>query len=314
MGEVGAGFRRQASGFKNRKTDAPIIVAGIQSVYKKACELDRFDLILIDEAHQLPPDGEGMYQTFFRDAKVVNPNVRLIGLTATPYRLKSGMLCGPKNLLNEVCYEIGVKELIEQGFLCPLKSKSGRHKVDCDGLHVRAGEFVASEVDALMNTTDNVNAAARTIPRLYVSIIASVSTSIIPSGCAPNIPAGHAKNLRNGGRSGRTIPCPTVQSLLPGSAEWAALPTRKQLPCVKSAVNDLDELRGIRWTINRIPFPKISHTMKTMKNTIIRSVSKDSKTIPCLSDDSPSLSLRYYVLLHLAFLVGLAICSFRGCF
>ncbi len=152
-----------SAGLKSRETDAPIIVAGIQSVYKKACELDRFDLIIVDECHLLPPDGEGMYQTFFRDAKVVNPNVRLIGLTATPYRLKSGMLCGPDNLLNEVCYEIGVKELIEQGFLCPLKSKSGRHKVDCEGLHIRAGEFVAAEVDELMNTTDNVNAAVREI-------------------------------------------------------------------------------------------------------------------------------------------------------
>ncbi len=132
-----------SAGLGKRDTNKAVIVAGIQSVYKKACDLDRFDLIIVDECHLLPPDGEGMYQTFFRDAKVVNPNVRLIGLTATPYRLKSGMLCGPKNLLNEVCYEIGVKELIEQGFLCPLKSKSGRHKVDCGGLHVRAGEFVA---------------------------------------------------------------------------------------------------------------------------------------------------------------------------
>ncbi|HBT76943.1 MAG TPA: DNA helicase, partial [Planctomycetaceae bacterium] len=104
-----------------------------------------------------------MYQTFFRDAKVVNPNVRLIGLTATPYRLKSGTLVGPDNLLNEICYEIGIKELIEQGFLCPLKSKSGRHKVDCGDLHIRAGEFVASEIDELMNTTDNVDAACREI-------------------------------------------------------------------------------------------------------------------------------------------------------
>lgn len=310
MGEVGGGFRRQASGFKSRETDAPIIVAGIQSVYKKACELDRFDLILIDEAHQLPPDGEGMYQTFFRDAKVVNPNVRLIGLTATPYRLKSGMLCGPKNLLNEVCYEIGVKELIKQGFLCPLKSKSGRHKVDCSDLHIRAGEFVASEVDTLMNTTDNVNAAARTIPRLCVSIIASASTSIRASGSARNIPAGHAKNLRNGGRNALMIPFPTVPNSPPESAWRAGSPTRKQLPCVKSAANGLAELSGIHWTKNLIPFPKISYTMKTMKNMMIRSISKDSKTTPCLSDDSPSLSLRYYVLLHLAFLAGLAICSF----
>ena len=152
-----------SAGLKSRETDASIIVAGIQSVYKKACELDRFDLIIVDECHLLPEDGEGMYQTFLKDAKIVNPRVRLIGLTATPYRLKSGTLVGPDNLLNEICYEIGIKELIEQGFLCPLKSKSGRRKVDCSSLHVRGGEFVASEVDELMNTTDNVDAACREI-------------------------------------------------------------------------------------------------------------------------------------------------------
>ena len=87
----------------------------------------------------------------------------MIGLTATPYRLKSGTLVGPDNLLNEICYEIGIKELIEQGYLCPLKSKSGRHKVDCTDLHIRAGEFIAAEVDSLMNTSDNVDAACREI-------------------------------------------------------------------------------------------------------------------------------------------------------
>jgi len=152
-----------SAGLGSRETDAPIIVAGIQSVYKKACELDRFDLILVDECHLLPPDGEGMYQTFLKDARIVNPRVRLIGLTATPYRLKSGTLVGPDNLLNEICYEIGIKELIEQGFLCPLKSKSGRHRVDYSDLHVRGGEFVAAEVDAIVNTSDNVDAACREI-------------------------------------------------------------------------------------------------------------------------------------------------------
>ena len=119
--------------------------------------------ILVHNCHLLPPDGEGMYQTFLKEAKLVNPHVRLIGLTATPYRMKSGTLVGPDNLLNHICYDIGVKELIEQGFLCSLKSKSGRHKVDCSELHIRAGEFVAAEVDELMNTTDNVDAACREI-------------------------------------------------------------------------------------------------------------------------------------------------------
>ncbi len=152
-----------SAGLGSRDTNAPIIVAGIQSVYKRACELDRFDLIIVDEAHLLAPEGDGMYQTFLKDAKIVNPHVRLIGLTATPYRLKSGSLVGPDNLLNEICFEIGVKELIEQGFLCPLKSKSGRQKVDCSNLHLRAGEFVSSEVEELMDTNDNVLAACREI-------------------------------------------------------------------------------------------------------------------------------------------------------
>jgi hypothetical protein len=36
---------------------------------------------------ELPPEGEGRYQTFLHDAKLVNPHVRLIGFTATPYRM-----------------------------------------------------------------------------------------------------------------------------------------------------------------------------------------------------------------------------------
>jgi len=140
-----------SAGLKRRDTDHRIIVAGIQSVYKRACDLGAFNLILIDEAHCLPPDGEGRYRSFLKEAMVVNPIVRLVGLTATPYRMTTGMICGPDNLLNEICYEVGVRELIVQGFLCPLKSKAGKQKADTSGLHIRGGEFIASEVEHLMD-------------------------------------------------------------------------------------------------------------------------------------------------------------------
>ena len=152
-----------SAGLKSRDTDHPIIVAGIQSIYKRACELDAFDLILIDEAHMLPPDGEGMYRQFIQEAKVVNPHLRLIGLTATPYRMTTGTICGPDNLLNHVCYEVGVRELIVQGYLCPLKTKAGRHKADTSGLHIRGGEFIAGEVEALMDDDSLVRSACREI-------------------------------------------------------------------------------------------------------------------------------------------------------
>ena len=152
-----------SAGLKSRNTDHAIIVAGIQSVYRRACELGRFDLILIDEAHMLPPDGEGMYRQFLTDAKVVNPHVRLIGLTATPYRMSTGTICGPDNLLNHVCYEVGVRELIVQGYLCPLKTKAGRRKADTSGLHIRGGEFIAGEVETLMDDDALVRSACAEI-------------------------------------------------------------------------------------------------------------------------------------------------------
>lgn len=152
-----------SAGLKSRDTKQPIIVAGIQSVFRRAAELDRFDLILIDEAHMLPPDGEGMYRTFLSEARIVNPNVRLVGLTATPYRMTTGMICGPENLLNHVCYEVGVRELIVQGYLCPLRTKAGRRKVDTSGLHIRGGEFIAGQVEALMDDDSLVRSACREI-------------------------------------------------------------------------------------------------------------------------------------------------------
>jgi len=154
-----------SAGLRSRDTDHSIIVAGIQSVYRRAAELDRFDLILIDEAHMIPPSGDGMYQQFLSDAKVVNPNVRLIGLTATPYRMTTGTICSPApdGLLNHVCYEVGVRELIVDGYLCPLKTRAGKRKADFAALHLRGGEFIAGEVEALMDDDSLVRSACAEI-------------------------------------------------------------------------------------------------------------------------------------------------------
>jgi len=152
-----------SAGLDRRDRDHPIIVAGIQSVYRRAKELGRFDLVLIDEAHMVPPDGEGMYRTFLAEARAVNPNVRLIGLTATPFRMTTGTICSPENLLNKVCYEVSVRELIVQGYLCPLVARGARDEPDTSRLHIRAGEFVADQVEALMDQAARVEAACAEI-------------------------------------------------------------------------------------------------------------------------------------------------------
>lgn len=157
------GFGIYSAGLKRRDTQNPVIVASIQSVYKKACELDAFNLIMVDEAHLIPLEGDGMYRQFLADAKVINPELRIIGFTATPYRLKTGPICTPDGFLNHICYEVGVRELIRDGFLCPLISKAGRAKADMSSLHVRAGEFISDEVESLMDQESLVNSAVSEI-------------------------------------------------------------------------------------------------------------------------------------------------------
>lgn len=119
--------------------------------------------ILAHNCHLIPESGEGMYRAFFKDALILNPSLRVIGLTATPYRMATGMICGPENLLNEVCFEVGIRELIVAGYLCPLKSKASRRKVDTSNLHLRGGEFINGEVEQLMDDESLVNAACNEI-------------------------------------------------------------------------------------------------------------------------------------------------------
>ena len=155
-----------SAGLDRRDVVQPVVVAGIQSVYNRIDEFKPFDLVMIDECHLIPPDGEGRYRTFLDAAKKANPNVRLIGWTATPYRTQGGLICKPENLLNEVCYEIGVKDLINKGFISKITAKAGMVKADTEGLHVRAGEFVSEDVEKLMGDAGLVNSACREIAEL----------------------------------------------------------------------------------------------------------------------------------------------------
>ena len=100
---------------KSPRTVYNLQVAGHPSFYA--------DGVLVHNCHLIAPEGDGMYRTFLADMKVINPHVRVIGLTATPFRLKGGLICKPENILNEICYEAGLKEMIQQGYLSPLISR-----------------------------------------------------------------------------------------------------------------------------------------------------------------------------------------------
>lgn len=159
FGKVGL----HSAGLKSRDTKQACIVAGVQSVYRKACDLGRFDLVIIDEAHLIPEAGDGMYRTLLADLRIINPALRIIGLTATPYRMTTGVICTPGGILNHICYDAGLKMLINEGYLSPLISKAGALEVDTSKLHIRGGEFIPGEAEAAMDTIRLVESACQEI-------------------------------------------------------------------------------------------------------------------------------------------------------
>ena len=152
-----------SAGLGMRDTEEPVIVAGIQSVYSRGVELGRFDLVIVDEAQSIPADGDGMYRTLLGTLKIINPNIRMIGLTATPYRLTSGLLYGkPESLFTGIAFEIGVRELIDAGFLSHLRGKNGGDP-DLSGVHMRGGEYISGELESAMSDAEKVTHAAAEI-------------------------------------------------------------------------------------------------------------------------------------------------------
>ena len=147
-------FGVYSAGLNSRDTDNKVLVAGIQSVYNKTHLLGGFDLAIIDEAHRISTKQVGMYRQFLAELKEINPNTRFIGFTATPYRTGEGKIYGDGKLFDDISFEITINPLIAQGFLSPIISKSGNEDslADYDGCHIERGDFVTSEVEAILDT------------------------------------------------------------------------------------------------------------------------------------------------------------------
>ncbi len=153
-----------SAGLNRKQINEDIIVGGIQSIYSKAGDLGRRQMVIIDEVHLLPDDGDGMYRQFLESLGSLNPNLKIVGLTATPYRTDSGKLYGSKeSFFQGVTYEAGIRTLIDDGFLCSVTSTSSIRDADTSKLKIRAGEFKADEMVKLFDDNEIVSRACEEI-------------------------------------------------------------------------------------------------------------------------------------------------------
>lgn len=166
-----------SAGLNKKEHGRPITFAGIASVAKKWALFGHIDLVLIDEAHLVSPTDATMYQTFLRGLMSINPHLKVIGFTATPWRLGHGRITDPvvrevkgeqveePSIFTDICFDITGMEafnrLIAEGFLCPLVPKRTQTKLSVDGVHMRGGEFIEKELQTAVDKEELTAAALR---------------------------------------------------------------------------------------------------------------------------------------------------------
>jgi DNA repair protein RadD len=151
----GAPMGIYSAGLRSKRLGEPITFAGIQSVRSKAHLLGHVDLVIIDECHLVSHKDEGSYRHLLADLTAINPALRVVGLTATPYRLGHGLITDAPALFHAMIEPVSIAELIYKGFLSTLRSKPTNATFDVSGVHKRGGEYIESELQAAIDTDEN---------------------------------------------------------------------------------------------------------------------------------------------------------------
>lgn len=157
--DVSAGI--YSAGLGKRDIHQKVLFCGIQSVYKKALVLGACDILMIDEAHLCPKAGEGMWRTFIQDLKIANPYMKIVGLSATPFRLDTGTLTeGDGKIFDEICYEYPLLRAVEEKYVCEVVPKNDmKTTYDVSGVKKQGGEYKPGELQAVYNVDEKTQAA-----------------------------------------------------------------------------------------------------------------------------------------------------------
>ncbi|MEK9644984.1 MAG: DEAD/DEAH box helicase [Alphaproteobacteria bacterium] len=134
-----------------------ITVCGIQSVHKRADMFGEVDLLIVDEAHLIPHLDDGMYRRLIGGLAKKSPDLRVIGLTATPFRLSGGLLTrGSGALFQSIAHEVEILPLVEAGYLAPLTTPETSAEYDTSNVRKDGGDFAIGELAAAVDHQEAV--------------------------------------------------------------------------------------------------------------------------------------------------------------
>lgn len=144
-----------AAGANRRDAKSPVLFGQIQSIYNKAKEIGHVDILAIDEVHLVPNKENAIYRQFIAELTAINPDLKIVGLSATVYRLDSGRLDeGDDKLFDRVVYTYSIRQGVDDGYLTTLSSKPLSTNYDVAGVTKSMGDYKFSDYREAVDTDD----------------------------------------------------------------------------------------------------------------------------------------------------------------
>ena len=120
-----------SAGLKRKEAERQVVFGSVQSVVRNLESFSdaRFTLLVIDECHRVSPNEDASYRQVIEHLRAHNPQLKILGLTATPYRLGQGfiyyrhhhgMVRGDQDCFFRDCvFEQPLRLMVKQHYLAP---------------------------------------------------------------------------------------------------------------------------------------------------------------------------------------------------
>lgn len=166
-----------SAGLKQKSLSEQVTFASVQSLARNTAQLDEaYSLLIIDECHRVSGDDKSQYGQVISSLKKQNPKLKVLGLTATPFRMGMGWVYhhhyhgfvrGEQTAPFKKCiFELPLRYMIKHGFLTP------PHEIDAAINHY---DFASLPSDSFGRySVENMNALLKDSTRATKAIIKQV--------------------------------------------------------------------------------------------------------------------------------------------
>jgi DNA repair protein RadD len=153
-----------SAGLDRKDKDQKTIFGSIQSVARASDGFfEDFSLLIIDECHRVSMEGETQYQQVITKLQAANPRLKVLGLTATPYRLGFGWIyeyhrqrkiqqTTEPRFFKKCVYELTIRYMISHGYLTPpVRIDAPVASYDFSSLKLHGAHYFQKEIEKLLS-------------------------------------------------------------------------------------------------------------------------------------------------------------------